>query len=101
MGFQWGNEDIYCTLYNHSYAISFIAGLDCLLDKDWRGRGFDQEVNQLIRFIQSNENTTNCQVCVYTNILLIRFCISGFDSSPHVSVAPMFKTRQNSFKSII
>ncbi|XP_049611756.1 IQ calmodulin-binding motif-containing protein 1 [Syngnathus scovelli] len=30
-------------------------GLDSLLDKDWRGRGFDKEVDQLIAFIQSQE----------------------------------------------
>ncbi|KAK5874776.1 hypothetical protein CesoFtcFv8_027333 [Champsocephalus esox] len=29
-------------------------GLDSLLDKDWRGRGFDQEVDQLIAIIQSD-----------------------------------------------
>ncbi|KAI3366196.1 hypothetical protein L3Q82_010023, partial [Scortum barcoo] len=34
------------------------AGLDSLLDKDWRGRGFDQEVDQLITLIQSNARTT-------------------------------------------
>ncbi|XP_018516845.1 IQ calmodulin-binding motif-containing protein 1 [Lates calcarifer] len=28
-------------------------GLDSLLDKDWRGQGFDQEVDQLISLIQS------------------------------------------------
>ncbi|XP_061642858.1 IQ calmodulin-binding motif-containing protein 1-like isoform X2 [Phyllopteryx taeniolatus] len=30
-------------------------GLDSLLDKDWRGRGFDQEVDQLIALTQSRE----------------------------------------------
>ncbi|CAJ1087466.1 IQ calmodulin-binding motif-containing protein 1 [Xyrichtys novacula] len=29
-------------------------GLDSLLDKDWRGRGFDKDVNQLIALIQSD-----------------------------------------------
>uniref|UniRef100_A0A8C5DE65 IQ motif containing B1 n=1 Tax=Gouania willdenowi TaxID=441366 RepID=A0A8C5DE65_GOUWI len=29
------------------------AGLDSLLDKDWRGQGFDQDLDQLIGFIQS------------------------------------------------
>uniref|UniRef100_A0A8C5DMH1 IQ motif containing B1 n=2 Tax=Gouania willdenowi TaxID=441366 RepID=A0A8C5DMH1_GOUWI len=28
-------------------------GLDSLLDKDWRGQGFDQDLDQLIGFIQS------------------------------------------------
>ncbi|XP_051910945.1 IQ calmodulin-binding motif-containing protein 1-like [Hippocampus zosterae] len=32
-------------------------GLDSLLDKDWRGRGFDPEVDQLIALIQSQEST--------------------------------------------
>ncbi|XP_076579480.1 IQ calmodulin-binding motif-containing protein 1 [Chaetodon auriga] len=32
-------------------------GLDSLLDKDWRGRGFDQEVNQLIALIRSDKGT--------------------------------------------
>ncbi|XP_061539954.1 IQ calmodulin-binding motif-containing protein 1 isoform X2 [Phycodurus eques] len=30
-------------------------GLDSLLDKDWRGRGFDQEVDQLIALTQCRE----------------------------------------------
>uniref|UniRef100_A0A8C2YXU9 IQ motif containing B1 n=1 Tax=Cyclopterus lumpus TaxID=8103 RepID=A0A8C2YXU9_CYCLU len=33
---------------------SVSAGLDSLLDKDWRGRGFDPEVDQLIALIQSD-----------------------------------------------
>uniref|UniRef100_A0A4W6BZU2 IQ motif containing B1 n=1 Tax=Lates calcarifer TaxID=8187 RepID=A0A4W6BZU2_LATCA len=33
--------------------VSLSAGLDSLLDKDWRGQGFDQEVDQLISLIQS------------------------------------------------
>uniref|UniRef100_A0A8C6TZW9 Uncharacterized protein n=1 Tax=Neogobius melanostomus TaxID=47308 RepID=A0A8C6TZW9_9GOBI len=31
-------------------------GLDSLLNKDWRGRGFDQEVDQLIEVLQSSES---------------------------------------------
>nr|XP_057921772.1 IQ calmodulin-binding motif-containing protein 1-like isoform X2 [Doryrhamphus excisus] len=38
-------------------------GLNSLLDKDWRGRGFDQEVHQLITLIQSCENTSSVE-CV-------------------------------------
>ncbi|XP_054629359.1 IQ calmodulin-binding motif-containing protein 1-like isoform X2 [Dunckerocampus dactyliophorus] len=38
-------------------------GLDSLLDKDWRGRGFDQEVHQLITLIQSCANTSSVE-CV-------------------------------------
>ncbi|XP_068587130.1 IQ calmodulin-binding motif-containing protein 1 [Cebidichthys violaceus] len=37
-------------------------GLDSLLDKDWRGRGFDQEVDQLIALIQS-DTRRRPQVC--------------------------------------
>ncbi|KAM7375561.1 hypothetical protein PAMA_014597 [Pampus argenteus] len=33
-------------------------GLDSLLDKDWRGWGFDEDVDQLIAFIQSGKSTT-------------------------------------------
>ena len=29
------------------------AGLDSLLSKDWRGRGFDQDVDKLIALVQS------------------------------------------------
>ncbi|KAM6893105.1 IQ calmodulin-binding motif-containing protein 1 [Lycodopsis pacificus] len=36
--------------------------LDILLDKDWRGRGFDQEVDQLIALIQS-DTRRRPQVC--------------------------------------
>ncbi|XP_060888461.1 IQ calmodulin-binding motif-containing protein 1-like isoform X2 [Labrus mixtus] len=32
-------------------------GLDSLLDKDWRGRGFDQDVDQLIGLIQSDRGS--------------------------------------------
>ncbi|KAL7370270.1 hypothetical protein ABVT39_024268 [Epinephelus coioides] len=32
-------------------------GLDSLLDKDWRGRGFDQDVDQLIALIQSDSSS--------------------------------------------
>lgn len=44
-----------------------LAGLDSLLDKDWRGQGFDQDVDQLIRFIQSDKSRRqeeSSQVCV-------------------------------------
>ncbi|XP_041822549.1 IQ calmodulin-binding motif-containing protein 1-like isoform X2 [Chelmon rostratus] len=34
-------------------------GLDSLLDKDWRGRGFDQDIDQLIALIQSDKGTRN------------------------------------------
>ncbi|XP_033471776.2 IQ calmodulin-binding motif-containing protein 1 [Epinephelus lanceolatus] len=37
-------------------------GLDSLLDKDWRGRGFDQDVDQLIALIQS-DSRSRPQVC--------------------------------------
>ncbi|XP_077568512.1 IQ calmodulin-binding motif-containing protein 1 [Stigmatopora nigra] len=37
--------------------LSKFKGLDSLLDKDWRGRGFDFEVDQLISLIQSREST--------------------------------------------
>ncbi|XP_063734188.1 IQ calmodulin-binding motif-containing protein 1-like isoform X2 [Eleginops maclovinus] len=37
-------------------------GLDSLLDKDWRGRGFEQEVDQLIAIIQSDARSLP-QVC--------------------------------------
>ncbi|XP_061760596.1 IQ calmodulin-binding motif-containing protein 1-like isoform X2 [Nerophis ophidion] len=33
-------------------------GLDSLLEKDWRGRGFDQEVSQLIALLRPCENTS-------------------------------------------
>lgn len=39
--------------------LSATSGLDSLLNKDWRGRGFDQEVEQLIKIIQSNESMVN------------------------------------------
>lgn len=43
------------------------AGLDSLLDKDWRGRGFDQDIDQLIALIQSDKGTRNhTQVCLST-----------------------------------
>ncbi|XP_044043602.1 IQ calmodulin-binding motif-containing protein 1 [Siniperca chuatsi] len=39
-------------------------GLDSLLDKDWRGRGFDQDVDQLIALIHSDRGTgTHSQAC--------------------------------------
>ncbi|XP_041834714.1 IQ calmodulin-binding motif-containing protein 1-like isoform X2 [Melanotaenia boesemani] len=37
-------------------------GLDHLLDKDWRGRGFDQDVDQLISLVQSGEETSRAEV---------------------------------------
>ncbi|XP_051283060.1 IQ calmodulin-binding motif-containing protein 1-like [Dicentrarchus labrax] len=37
----------------HPLLCSF-RGLDSLLDKDWRGRGFDQDVDQLIALMQSD-----------------------------------------------
>ncbi|XP_047433114.1 IQ calmodulin-binding motif-containing protein 1-like [Mugil cephalus] len=39
----------------HALLLNF-RGLDSLLDKDWRGRGFDQEVDQLIGIIQSEKD---------------------------------------------
>ncbi|XP_028255541.1 IQ calmodulin-binding motif-containing protein 1 [Parambassis ranga] len=36
-------------------------GLDCLLDKDWRGRGFDQEVDQLIALVQSEPSEVSTE----------------------------------------
>uniref|UniRef100_UPI003AAA4576 IQ calmodulin-binding motif-containing protein 1-like n=1 Tax=Centroberyx gerrardi TaxID=166262 RepID=UPI003AAA4576 len=33
--------------------------LDSLLDKDWRGRGFDQEIDQLITLLQSDRHTAS------------------------------------------
>ncbi|XP_061826818.1 IQ calmodulin-binding motif-containing protein 1-like [Nerophis lumbriciformis] len=38
-------------------------GLDSLLEKDWRGCGFDQEVSQLIALLQPCENTSS-EECV-------------------------------------
>ncbi|XP_053273050.1 IQ calmodulin-binding motif-containing protein 1 [Pleuronectes platessa] len=34
-------------------------GLDDLLDKDWRGRGIDQDMDQLIELLQSYRDTTS------------------------------------------
>lgn len=34
-----------------------VKGLDHLLDKDWRGQGFDQDLDQLIRLVQSERNS--------------------------------------------
>ncbi|XP_026216784.1 IQ calmodulin-binding motif-containing protein 1 isoform X2 [Anabas testudineus] len=42
----------------HPLLLSF-KGLDSLLDKDWRGQGFDQDVDQLISLIQSDRGTTS------------------------------------------
>ncbi|XP_055082463.1 IQ calmodulin-binding motif-containing protein 1-like [Periophthalmus magnuspinnatus] len=36
-------------------------GLDSLLSKDWRGRGYDQEVDQLIKIIQSSESSDDIE----------------------------------------
>lgn len=42
-----------------------LAGLDSLLDKDWRGKGFDKDVDQLIKFIKSDKSTKrSSQVCM-------------------------------------
>ncbi|XP_045906660.1 IQ calmodulin-binding motif-containing protein 1 [Micropterus dolomieu] len=39
-------------------------GLDSLLDKDWRGRGFDQDVDQLIALIHSDRGRrSHSQAC--------------------------------------
>ncbi|KAF7643790.1 hypothetical protein LDENG_00233180 [Lucifuga dentata] len=40
-------------------------GLDSLLDKDWRGRGFDQEVDQLIALLQSSSESQACSKRVW------------------------------------
>uniref|UniRef100_A0A3Q3A651 IQ motif containing B1 n=1 Tax=Kryptolebias marmoratus TaxID=37003 RepID=A0A3Q3A651_KRYMA len=34
-------------------------GLDSLLEKDWRGRGFDQDIDQLIAIIQSEQSESS------------------------------------------
>ncbi|CAK6979256.1 IQ calmodulin-binding motif-containing protein 1-like isoform X1 [Scomber scombrus] len=36
-------------------------GLDSLLDKDWRGRGFDEDLDQLITLIQTVESTVSAE----------------------------------------
>ncbi|XP_040887900.1 IQ calmodulin-binding motif-containing protein 1-like [Toxotes jaculatrix] len=41
-------------------------GLDNLLNKDWRGHGFDQDVDQLIAFIQSDRGITSPSQVVRT-----------------------------------
>lgn len=46
-----------CILIKRSSSPAVSSGLDSLLDKDWRGRGFDQDVDQLIKFIQSDRST--------------------------------------------
>lgn len=59
------------------------AGLDSLLDKDWRGRGFDRDVERLIKFVQLDKGTKRCsQVapsvfrhtfeCIQTDFLILR-----------------------------
>nr|XP_020447941.1 IQ calmodulin-binding motif-containing protein 1 isoform X1 [Monopterus albus]XP_020447943.1 IQ calmodulin-binding motif-containing protein 1 isoform X1 [Monopterus albus] len=45
----------------HPLLLSF-RGLDSLLDKDWRGHGFDKDVDQLITLIQSDKGTSHSQV---------------------------------------
>lgn len=37
-------------------------GLDSLLDKDWRGRGFDRDVDELISLVQSGEEMSRSEV---------------------------------------
>ncbi|XP_054864283.1 IQ calmodulin-binding motif-containing protein 1 isoform X2 [Amphiprion ocellaris] len=37
-------------------------GLDSLLDKDWRGRGFDQDLEQLIALVQSEQRMSQSEV---------------------------------------
>lgn len=47
-----------------------LVGLDSLLEKDWRGQGFDQEVDQLVKFIQSDKSTRcSSQVCLHLSLL--------------------------------
>ncbi|XP_072305854.1 IQ calmodulin-binding motif-containing protein 1-like [Eucyclogobius newberryi] len=36
-------------------------GLDSLLNKDWRGRGFDREVDQLIKITQSSQSSDDTE----------------------------------------
>ncbi|XP_051797682.1 IQ calmodulin-binding motif-containing protein 1 isoform X2 [Acanthochromis polyacanthus] len=36
-------------------------GLDSLLDKDWRGRGFDQDLDQLITLVQSEQRMSHSE----------------------------------------
>uniref|UniRef100_A0A3B4ZH71 IQ motif containing B1 n=1 Tax=Stegastes partitus TaxID=144197 RepID=A0A3B4ZH71_9TELE len=38
------------------------AGLDSLLDKDWRGRGFDQDVDQLIALVSTEHVQAACVI---------------------------------------
>lgn len=44
----------------HALLLNF-KGLDRLLEKDWRGRGFDQEVNQLISFFHQEKTAISRQ----------------------------------------
>lgn len=61
------------------------AGLESLLDKDWRGRGFDQDVDQLIRFFQSDKSSKSySQVCLSTAPLLSHVVHPCFLSLPSV-----------------
>ncbi|KAJ0062574.1 hypothetical protein NL108_017836, partial [Boleophthalmus pectinirostris] len=43
-------------------------GLDRLLSNDWRGRGFDQEVDQLIKIVQSSESSVSRQMNLYRRV---------------------------------
>uniref|UniRef100_A0A672IZ12 IQ motif containing B1 n=1 Tax=Salarias fasciatus TaxID=181472 RepID=A0A672IZ12_SALFA len=42
-----------------SSEVTVSTGLDSLLDKDWRGRGFEQDVDQLIALIQSEKDAAS------------------------------------------
>lgn len=42
--------------------VFLVAGLDSLLHKDWRGRGFDQDVDRLIEIIQSEKDVKESEV---------------------------------------
>uniref|UniRef100_A0A4W6C5L1 Uncharacterized protein n=1 Tax=Lates calcarifer TaxID=8187 RepID=A0A4W6C5L1_LATCA len=58
-------------------------GLDSLLDKDWRGQGFDQEVDQLISLIQSGRGRMSpSQVCTS------HFTSNTLSSFPEVFLTP-------------
>lgn len=42
-----------------SLCVCVSAGLDSLLHKDWRGRGFDRGIDQLIALIQSEKDVVS------------------------------------------
>lgn len=42
-----------------SLCVCASAGLDSLLHKDWRGRGFDRGIDQLIALIQSEKDVVS------------------------------------------